>query len=328
MVMKRKDAVQSPYLAVVEQLKATGHEDASAHVPKKWEKVGHVLILHSLHTDPNVEQIVAAAFLSVLSDVDIVLSDDSGVKGELRQPTARVIARRPDGQKAQCLEVQHVENGVRFTWDVLQIMFSSGNTKERIRFRQEVCAKDEVVVDMFAGLGYFSIPLAMASADRRPRRIRCIEKNPASFQYLQRNIRANAVEGIIDAVCGDNREMSDDLVGCADRVLMGYLPTPIEFLPRAFCFLRGGGGIIHYHFTATKAEAAAIPLAHVTEQLEPHGVITVPPPPGAEAKTPWSSTCTLQHLVRIKSYRPQVYHWVAELRFTPSDLNHQPTDEP
>lgn len=29
--------------------------------------------------------------------------------------------------------------------------------------RPQVCAKDEVVVDMFAGLGYFSIPLAMAS---------------------------------------------------------------------------------------------------------------------------------------------------------------------
>ncbi len=37
---------------------------------------------------------------------------------------------------------------------------------------------NEIVVDMFAGIGYFSVPLSRSSDRIRPSKIACIEKNP------------------------------------------------------------------------------------------------------------------------------------------------------
>eukprot|EP00668_Euglena_longa_P015300 GGOE01019363.1.p1 GENE.GGOE01019363.1~~GGOE01019363.1.p1 ORF type:complete len:342 (+),score=59.48 GGOE01019363.1:37-1026(+) len=306
---------KSPQATVQKYFQDNGLCDLSFQIPKKWEKVGHVLILHREPEQEMCEALVAKAFLSAFEDVDVIVIDDCGVQGELRQPTARVALRRDLGKHRDSTEVLHIENGVRFKWDVLQVMFSSGNTKERIRFRREVEAKDEVVVDMFAGLGYFSIPLAMADAMRRPSRIFCIEKNPTSHRYLLENVRLNGVGHIVEAVCGDNREVGEELLGHADRVLMGYLPTPLSFLPRAFRFLRPGGGVIHYHFTATKAEADGLPLQHVWEQL---GGEVAGSPVGRDVSDVrlGDVTCSVLRTIRIKSYRPRVFHWVAELQFT------------
>ena len=37
---------------------------------------------------------------------------------------------------------------------------------------------------------------------------------------------------------GDNREVANEYLGKADRVMMGYIPTPKQFLHRAFDFLK------------------------------------------------------------------------------------------
>eukprot|EP00667_Euglena_gracilis_P015725 EG_transcript_16382 len=322
----------SPQGRVEQFLQENGVCIVTSQIPKKWEKVGHALILHREPTLEACETLVAEAFLHAFPDVDIVLMDDDGIQGELRQPTARVVLRREGGRHSHTTEVLHMENGVRFKWDVLQVMFSSGNTKERIRFRREVDARDEVVVDMFAGLGYFSIPLAMADASRRPSRILCIEKNPTSCRYLAENARLNHVDHIVTALCGDNREVGNELLGGADRVLMGYLPTPVSFLPRAFRFLRPAGGVVHYHYTATKEEADRLPLEHVREQLACGGQATGDQEDDHRALDTCGGcgvrfgnvTCSVRCIVRIKSYRPKVSHWVAELHFTRTAADEEP----
>uniref|UniRef100_A0A7S1I967 SAM-dependent methyltransferase TRM5/TYW2-type domain-containing protein n=1 Tax=Eutreptiella gymnastica TaxID=73025 RepID=A0A7S1I967_9EUGL len=340
---KRKKKALSPHEKVCHQLQNIGLTHLCPWIPKKWEKVGHVIILKYVPELEDEEAKVASAFLEVFSDVDVVVVDQMGIEGELRKPTSRVVLRRDGG--CHSTEVVHVENGVKYKWDVLKIMFSSGNTKERIRFRREVKAQGEVVIDMFAGLGYFSIPLSMADVSNRPAHLYCIEKNPDSYHFLTENVRLNSVQSIVTTLCGDNRVVGQDLVGKAQRVLMGYIPTPVSFLPRAFEFLANGCGVIHYHYTSTKEESVSMPVEHVIEQLGPLGVVWAPDPrsttpsgmpdtntdpkpslspepqhesnphPELIAKqNPWTY-CTLQQIHCIKSYRPQVFHWIAEIGF-------------
>jgi len=45
-------------------------------------------------------------------------------------------------------------------------MFAAGNGTERIRF-SEMDATGETVLDMFAGIGYFSIPMAKRAGPSR-----------------------------------------------------------------------------------------------------------------------------------------------------------------
>lgn len=66
--------------------------------------------------------------------------------------------------------VQHRENGVLFAFDVTKCMFSSGNVSERIRMSEKKCEK-EIIVDLYTGIGYYSIPLLVKSNAEKVRKI-------------------------------------------------------------------------------------------------------------------------------------------------------------
>lgn len=53
--------------------------------------------------------------------------------------------------------VTHHENGIIYSFDATKCMFSSGNLSEKCRIAQLDCA-DEIIVDLFAGIGYFVLP--------------------------------------------------------------------------------------------------------------------------------------------------------------------------
>lgn len=53
--------------------------------------------------------------------------------------------------------VNHRENGITYSFDATKCMFSSGNLSEKLRMSRLDCT-NEIVVDLFAGIGYFSLP--------------------------------------------------------------------------------------------------------------------------------------------------------------------------
>ena len=85
-------------------------------------------------------------------------------------------------------EVRHRESGYTYILDPQKVMFSMGNRNEKTRIAGLIRAGSghERVADMFAGIGYFTIPMAGAGA-----RVHAMEINPVAFGYLERNIREN-----------------------------------------------------------------------------------------------------------------------------------------
>lgn len=53
--------------------------------------------------------------------------------------------------------VDHRENGITYSFDATKCMFSWGNLSEKLRMARLDC-KEETVVDLFAGIGYFVLP--------------------------------------------------------------------------------------------------------------------------------------------------------------------------
>ena len=205
-------------------------------LPSGFQKIGDIIILNLDESLLEYKKVIGEAVLGIFG-VRSVCNKFGEITGKFREPQIEVIAGDEN------TVTTHVEHGCKYRFDVRKVMFAKGNISERVRIAKQV--KDgEIIVDMFAGLGYFTIPIGKLS---KAEKIYSIELNPISFDFFKENLKINHIHNV-EAINGDNREIIDRLVEKgirADRVLMGYLPPPKEFLPWAFKIIMKEG-ILHY----------------------------------------------------------------------------------
>lgn len=229
-----------PIVKIKQKLQGKIPSSLIEQLPEKWDFIGDVLILKLPKPLEQYEKIAAQAYSEILG-MRSVLKDSGGISGQMREPDFKLLCGDLD------TETTHLENGIRYTLDPAKVMFASGNVDERVRMSKIKCA-GETIVDMFAGIGYFTLPLAVYG---KPGRIYACEINPVSISYLCRNAEQNGVSKIIEPLLGDCRTIAPE--GVADRVLMGYVCGTKEFLDKAMRVLKPEGGIIHYHETYPNA---------------------------------------------------------------------------
>ncbi len=257
-------------------------DDLIGKIPKRWEFMGNVLVIKLDNEVVEYGKHIAEVYAGILN-VKAVLHDTGGIAGQFREPVHEILF-------GDDTVTTHLENGIRYNFDAAKLMFSSGNVDERIRMAS-ICEPGEVVVDMFAGIGYFTLPMAFHSS---PSRVLAYEINPLSFDYLKKNITLNDVEDVVEPHNSDCQLANE---GVADRVVMGYVGTTHEFLPKAMRILKPEGGIIHYHETCPNAISDERPGARVEEAAS-----------AGERKVK-----ALQQRL-IKSYSPGVGHFVVDVR--------------
>ncbi|NHN46107.1 class I SAM-dependent methyltransferase family protein [Halostella sp. JP-L12] len=194
--------------------------------PGSWAVIGTVILV--TFGDCPREGEVGEALLELHGGADTVLANE-GVSGEQREPSVRVVAGEGD------TETVHTEHGVRYALDLAEVMFSPGNKAERARMG-EVVGEGERVFDMFAGVGYFTLPMAKAGA-----RVTATEINPTAFRYLTENAVLNDVQDNVSAYRSDCR----DVEVSAERVVMGYYDAH-EYLDAALDALEPDG-VVHVH---------------------------------------------------------------------------------
>ena len=235
-------------------------------VPGSWAVIGDVIVVRIPEGCPD-ESEVGEALLEVHGEAESVLADEGiendGAAGTHREPRRRVIAEERD------TETVHVEHGTRYGLDPATVMFSPGNQAERARMG-EIVEDGECVFDMFAGIGYFTLPMARAGAS-----VTATEINPTSFRYLLENAMDNGVAERIDAYRADCRDLAGDLE--VDRVVMGYYGSAdgvdedghgtraeeaVAFLPDALEAV-SPGGVIHYHEATPDSRLWERPLSRL-----------------------------------------------------------------
>jgi tRNA wybutosine-synthesizing protein 2 len=213
--------------------RAVGSDVADA-LPAGYQRMGSVLLLR---LSPRLAPHFAAIGRAWQDELGVatVLVRTGPISGELREPTVVRVA-------GDATETEVVEHGVRFRFDAARVMFAAGNRTERARIGRLV-KPGERVVDLFAGIGYFSVPAARA---HRSVRVIAVEKNPVAYRYLLENLRRNGVADRVDARLGENREVPLPLAD-ADRVLLGILPDATPWVGRALELVRPEGGWLHVH---------------------------------------------------------------------------------
>ncbi len=143
------------------------------------------------------------------------------------------------------------EHGCSFKVDIVKAFITPRLGYEHSRIAMLV-KSGEVIVNMFAGIGIFSIVIAKLS---RPAKVHSIDINPDAYSMMVENIRLNKVEDIVVPYLGDAaRVVEEKLVGVADRILMPLPDLALEYTPQALLALRSSHGFIHFylHFKADK----------------------------------------------------------------------------
>jgi len=128
----------------------------------------------------------------------------------------------------------HRENNYRLYVDIAKVYFSPRLSGERKRVGSLVNLND-VVVDMFSGVGPFSIACKMA------KKIYSIDINPHAIELLKKNIELNKVYKI-EPILSDVRDLN--LKG--SRVIMNLPKYSYMFVDKALEFV-DKGGVIHYY---------------------------------------------------------------------------------
>ncbi|MEM2839497.1 MAG: class I SAM-dependent methyltransferase family protein [Thermoplasmata archaeon] len=276
----------TPFEIIKQRLRRSGLSDALISLlPDKWELIGDVLILKLDARLCDMKGIIAESYAEVLG-AKSVLRDLGNIRGEERRPEVELIY-------GSDTETIHVENGIRYCLDPASIMFSSGNIDERVRMASLDCS-GRTVLDMFAGIGYFSLPIAVYA---RPSRVYACEIRELSYRYLLRNIELNSVEKTVVPFHGDNRNFETPMP--VDFVIMGYLKDTHDFLPKALSCLKSGGRIIYHE--------------NCPNELFPRRTIN-------RLKEAAGSRWTVEVLSTriVKSYAPGVSHVVVDARFIES----------
>lgn len=274
---------QNPIDEIKKTLSDCIDEEVIKKLPDKWEKIGDVLIINLPSFLDKYKKNIGDAYSKVLN-CKSVLNDLGGIKGELREPNVEVIFGPIDTITV------HKENDISFKLDPQKIMFSSGNMSERIRMAT-ISKPSETVVDLFAGIGYFTLPVAVYS---KPKIIYAVEKNPVAYDFLKKNIALNKVADVVEPILGDNREVAPK--GVADRVIMGYFGATIRFLPTAFRCLKDKSGIIHFQDKFPDEDVPNRTMEHINNEARKFGLIVD----------------VLKH-IKVKSFAPGIGHYVFDL---------------
>lgn len=256
------------------------------YLPRRLRMLGHVAILW-LHPEiVEYKELIGQVVLEYQPKIRSVLRRTAAISGPYRQPAVELIAGSSDTETA------FTENRVVFHLDPMKVMFSVGNKAERLRMSQ--LGTNEVIVDMFAGIGQLSLPIAVHA---QPTRIHGIEWNPDAYHYLKQNITANKVDDLYIPYFGDTGNWAPKIgQGKADRVIMGLIQGTMDYLKSGILSLRPGG-IMHLHEIGPRTNL----ISDALESLE------------AVAQT-LNRKVNLVNSRTIKTYNPQYNHFVLDIQ--------------
>jgi tRNA (guanine37-N1)-methyltransferase len=223
-------------------LKATLSQILSAEdltrVCKSFDIVGDIAITRFKPESKKHHLTIANAIMDVHKNVRTVLAQTSSVRGNFRLRKLDYIT----GEKRTV--TIHKEFGCLFRVDVRKSYFSPRLIHERMRIARQV-GNREKLVNMFAGVGCFSIVIAKNS---NAEKVYSIDINPAAFMYMQENIRRNRVYQKVVPLLGDAKEViKTKLCHVVDRVVMPLPGKAFEYLPYSLLALKQRGGWIHYY---------------------------------------------------------------------------------
>ena len=229
----------------------------AAELISAFDQVGDIIIVRIPDLLLPKKKLIGETLLEQVKSAKSVFYQSSSVEGEFRTRNLELLAGDDK------TETEYKESGSRFIVDVRKAFFSPRLSSERMRIAKLV-NDEEVVVNMFGGIGMFSI----IAAKNKKCSVYNIDINPDAANFCQKNIAINKLTGNVISIHGDaSNVIEKQLKNKSDRTLMLLPEKSDEFLNSAILATKNNG-VIHYysHIHADKkSDAAKLSEQHYLE---------------------------------------------------------------
>jgi len=207
-------------------------------LPHSYDIIGDIAIIRVPQRLKHRAQDIAEAVLKANKHVKTVLRQVSPIVGEFRLREVKWVA----GEEKT--ETIHKEHRCLFKVNLECCYFSPRLSYERKRIADQV-GQGEIVINMFSGVGCFSIIIAKHSEAEK---VYSIDLNPSAIEFQKENIRLNRAERVVKPILGDAARVIDErLRNVAHRILMPLPEKAYEYLSHAVLALKPGDGWVHYY---------------------------------------------------------------------------------
>lgn len=168
--------------------------------PTSFSQVGHIVHLNLRDVHLPYKNIIGQVFLDKIPTARTVVNKTNTIDTTFRHFTMEILA----GEKNTVTTVK--ENGRTYQFDFAQVYWNSRLSTEHMKLLTYM-EVDDVLYDVFAGVGPFAIPAA-----RKKIRVLANDLNPESYKWLQKNAVINKVKRNFQCYNMDGRDFLRDIV--------------------------------------------------------------------------------------------------------------------
>ena len=276
----------------LENIKLKVSPDLHDKLPKKWKRIGDIIIIDFKDIDKDKRKEIAKIYAEELKVKTVIQKNK--VSGELRKP------EKVDLLYGTETITEISEYGIKYKLDLSEIMWSPGNTGWRSTLAGPEKVKDfysfdkpRTIIDYFAGIGYFALQMARGYPKAR---IVAVDKNPKAIEYLTTNVKENNIKNV-EIINDDCRNVKLN----ADVIHLGYIGNTIDFLEHTRnCLNENGIAVFHEAYRnnwlgfKSRSDWGSIPTKF-SDLMKTKGFI-------------------VEKFERVKFYGPSTSHIIAILR--------------
>lgn len=212
-------------------------ESELSNVFSSFDIIGDIAIIKIPDSLLLKKKIIGDTLLSHIPNLKSIFLQNTAVDGEYRLRGLELIS----GENKYV--TIYTEYGCKFFVNVASSYFSPRLSTERLRISNLV-SENETIVNMFAGVGTFSIIIAK----KIPVLIYNIDSNLDAYILSTINSKLNKVQDRIISLHGDAKNIlsSHTFINKADRILMPLPEKAFEFIDVSVNCLKPNGGHIHF----------------------------------------------------------------------------------
>ena len=222
-------------------------------IPKSYDILGDIAIIeYDKSRSYDKEEInlfkekMAKGITITNKKVKTVYEKSSEIKGKYR---LRELTLLYGENKSETI---YKENKCSFKLDVKRTFFTPRLVFERRRIAASNIKPNEIIVDLFAGVG----PISIQIAKKYNVIIYSFDINPDAFNYIMENIKLNKMKGKvipynldIKTLLDPSNKLGMSLKGKVDRIIMNLPEKSLEYTDIVCFLMKKTGGILHnYQF--------------------------------------------------------------------------------